>query len=192
MKKNKLSFKNVFQKVKAIHLQIAGVVLLVLLAAGLLWCNSRNSVQSMPATLGSVYFEGEYSIAGSEWKPIVEGEHISSTKGDVILRGNLHMRDPLGAYEGIYRYEIPVAFYVDHINLTIYDGKYGPVDMDMESELFGSTTCGVAWMAYLFESSAQEQITIVIHNPHNFGNENAIDDMLAGIRYGRVLILKRA
>ena len=181
MKKDKLDFKNVFKKLKMIHLQIAGVVLLILLAVGLFWFNSRNSMQSIPADLGQVYFEGEYSIAGGEWKPIVAGEHISSTKGEVTLRGNLHMRDPEGGYFGVYRLEIPVAFYADHINLTIYDGNNGPVEMDMENEMFGSTNCGIAWMAYLFESGAEEEIKIVIRNPHSFGNENAIDDMLSGI-----------
>ena len=101
--------RNKFHNIKKSHLQVAGVILLVLLAGFLLWFNNRNSSQAMPAMVVGVYFDGEYRVADGEWRPIVEGEHIPATKGDVTLRGNLHMLDPDGEYVGIYRGEIPVA-----------------------------------------------------------------------------------
>ena len=112
--------KNRFHIFKKSHLQVAGVLLLILLAVFLLWFNNSTSLQAEPALIAQVYFDGEYRIDDGEWQKIVEGKHIPSTKGDVTLRGNFHMRDPEGGYVGIYRGDLPIAFYTDHINLTFY------------------------------------------------------------------------
>ena len=173
--------KNSFKKITKTQLQVAGVLLLVLFAGLLLWFSNENSWQATPALLADVYFEGEYKIADGEWRPIVEGEHISSTQGDVTLRGNFHMRAPDGEYFGVFREEIPIALYTDHVNLTFIEGDYEPYVMDMENPLFGPAACGAVWNAYILSSSADSIIEIVVHNPHGFGNENAVDDLLAGI-----------
>ena len=92
-------------------------------------------MQAMPAMVGDAYFEGEYRIVDGEWQRIVEGEHIPSPQGDVTLRGNFHMLDPEGGYVGIYRYEIPIALFPDHINLTFYEEGCPPVSVDTENPL---------------------------------------------------------
>ena len=168
-------------KNKALHFQIAGIVLLLLLAVFLLWFGNSRSMQSQPSLVGSVYFDGEYRIGDGEWHKIVEAEHIPSTKGDVILRGNFHMLDPEGGYVGVYRDEIPIAFFIDHVNLTIYEAGNEPYVMDAENPWYGDSACGVIWEAYTPTSSRDETIEILIHNPHGFGNETAIDEMLAGL-----------
>ena len=160
-------------------MQIAGIALLLLLAAFLLWFDNSKSMQAMPPMIGSVRFEGEYRIGDGEWHKIVEGEHISATDGDVTLRGNFHMWDPEGTYEGIYRYEIPIAFFADHINITFYEAGSEPVVLDTENPWYGDSVCGIRWEAYTLTSAAEEPIEILIHNPHSFGNETAIDEMLA-------------
>ena len=91
------------------------------------------------------------------------------------------MRAPDGEYVGIYRGEKPIAFFIDHISLTFYEGEQEPYIIDMENPLFGSSACGVAWTAYSLTSEEDATIEILIHNPHNFGNETAIDEMLSGI-----------
>lgn len=154
-------------------------MLLLLLAAFLLWFNNSNSMQAMPSLIGSVYFDGEYRIGDGEWQQIVEGEHIPSTEGDVTLRGNFHMLDPEGGYEGVYRDEIPIAFFLDHINLTFYEVGSEPYVMDTENPLYGDSVCGVRWEAYTLTSAREDMIEILIHNPHSFGNETAIDEMLS-------------
>ena len=125
-------FANFFRK-KSIRsvLPIAGVVLVIILSILLLWQGNANSNQSIPATTASVYFEGEYRIGDGEMKPIVKGEHIPSTKGDVTLRGNFHMLAPDGEYAGVYRDEIAIAFYINHISLTFYEVGSDPVVLDM-------------------------------------------------------------
>ncbi len=167
------------KKIKKSYFQIASIVLLLLLAAFLLWFNNSRSMQAMPAMVGSVYFDGEYRIEDGEWHPIVKNEHIPATKGDVTLRGNFHMLDPEGGYAGIYRYEIPIAFFVDHINLTFYEAGSEPFVIDTENSLYGDSVCGVTWEAYSLTSDSEEPIEILIHNPHSFGNETAIDEMLS-------------
>ena len=175
-----LNMKDKFRKIKKSYLQIAGVVLLLVLATFLLWFNNNHSMQAMPSMIGSVYFDGEYRIGDAgEWHKIVEGQHIPSTEGDVTLRGNFHMLDPEGEYEGVYRYEIPIAFFLDHINLTFYEVGSEPYVTDTENPIYGDSVCGVRWEAYTLTSASEDMIEIQIHNPHSFGNETAIDEMLS-------------
>ncbi len=170
---------NKFPKIKKSYLSVAGIAFLFLLAVFLLWFNNSRSMQALPSMVGDVYFEGEYRIGDGEWREIAEGEHIPSTKGDVTLRGNFHMLDPEGGYAGVYRYEIPIAFFLDHINLTFYEAGREPYVMDTENPLYGDSVCGVRWEAYTLTSASEDKIEIFIHNPHSFGNETAIDEMLA-------------
>ena len=163
------------------HIQGIGIVLMLLLAALLLWHGNANSRQAFSALMAQVRFEGEYQIADGPWQQIMEGEHIPSTKGDVTLRGNFHMLTPDGEYVGIYTEEIPIAFYTDHINLTIYEGENEPHVMDMENPLYGDSACGVNWFAYALTGETAEPIEILIHNPHKFGNETAIDELLSNV-----------
>ena len=162
-------------------LTIAGVLLLLLSAVVLLWYGNANSMQAMPALVAQVYFDGEYRIADGEWQKIVKGNHISSTKGDVTLRGNFHMLAPDGEYVGIYSDNIPIALYTNHINLTFYEGKNEPFIIDVENPLYGDSACHEDWTAYTLTNSSEEPIEILIHNPHRFGNETAIDEMLSNV-----------
>ena len=171
--------KNKFQALKRTHVASIGIALLLLLAAFLLWFNNSNSMQAMPSLVGDVYFDGEYRIGNGEWHDIVENEHIPSTKGDVTLRGNFYMLNPLGENEGIYRYEIPIAFFLDHINVTVYEEGIEPYVMDTENPLYGDSVCGARWEAYALASTSERPIELLIHNPHGFGNETAIDEMLS-------------
>ena len=173
------NIKYKFQRIKKSYLGVASILLLLLLAAFLLWFNNSNSMEAMPSMIGSVYFDGEYRIGDGEWQQIVEGEHIPSTEGDVTLRGNFHMLDPEGGYEGVYRYEIPIAFFLDHINLIFYEVGSEPYVMDTENPLYGDSLCGVRWEAYTLTSTSEDMIEILVHNPHSFGNETAIDEMLS-------------
>ena len=173
-KKTKVSFLN-----KA-PLWTGGILVVLLLAVLLLWYGNANSMQAAPALVAGVYFDGEYRIADGPWQDIETGQHISSTQGDVTLRGNFHMLAPDGEYVGIYTDSIPIALYTDHINLTFYEGNNEPFVIDVENPLYGDSACHEDWTAYMLTSGSEEPIEIVIHNPHGFGNETAIDEMLSG------------
>ena len=163
---------------KATTLAIVGVLLLVFTAVLLLWHGNANSMQAAPAMVAGVYFDGEYRIADGQWQKIEKGKHISSTEGVVTLRGNFHLVAPDGEYVGVYTDSIPIALYTDHINLTFYEGENEPFIIDVENPLYGDSACHEDWCAYVLTSGCEEPIEILIHNPHRFGNETAIDEML--------------
>ena len=173
--------KNRFYIFKHSHLQVIGAIFILLLALVLLWRGNATSNQAMPALVAQVYFDGEYRIADGEWQKIVKGNHISSTEGDVTLRGNFHMLAPDGEYVGIYSDTIPIALYTNHINLTFYEGENEPFITDVENPLYGDSACHEDWTAYMLTSGSEEPIEILIHNPHRFGNETAIDEMLSNV-----------
>ena len=158
------------------------MLLLFFLAFLLLCHNSINSRQAVSAIAAQVYFDGEYRIGNGPWLKITEDQHISSTKGGVTLRGNFHMLAPDGEYVGIYSGDIPVAFYTNHIGVTIFEGENEPVILDTENPLFGSSACGEYWNAHLLTIGREDPVEIRIRNPHRFGNENAIDEMLSKVR----------
>ena len=164
---------------KATTLAIVGVMLLVFTAVLLLWYGNATSNQAVPAMVAGVYFDGEYRIADGQWQKIEKGKHISSTEGDVTLRGNFHLVAPDGEYVGVYTDSIPIALYTNHINLTFYEGENEPFIIDVENPLYGDSACHEEWSAYVLTSGSEEPIEILIHNPHRFGNETAIDEMLS-------------
>ena len=166
---------------KSSYLQAAGILLLILLAALLMRFNNINSTQAISATVAKVRFLGEYRVGDGQWQEITEGQHIPATKGDVTLRGNFHLLTPDDEYVGVYRDELPIAFYSNHINWTISEGKNEPFVIDLENPLYGSAACGVYWSAYMLTSGSEESIEILIHNPHSYGNENAIDELLSNL-----------
>ena len=173
--------KDKFCAMKDSRLQAAGIALLILLALLLLWFNKTHSSQAMNALVAQVRFQGEYRIGDGQWQEIVEGQHISASKGDVTLRGNFHMFAPDGEYVGIYNGDLPIAFYFNHISLTVREGGNEPFVFDIENPIYGDSNCAVYWDAYLPTSGNEEPIEILIHNPHRFGNENAIDEWLSNI-----------
>ena len=160
---------------------ILGILILLFGAVALLWSGKAGSNQAINAMVAKVYFDGEYRIADGSWQKIVKGQHIPSTKGDVTLRGNFHMLTPDGEYVGLYGRDLPIAFYTNHINLTIYEGGNEPTVIDMENPLFGDSACGIDWTAHAFTAGCKDPIEILIHNPHSFGNERAIDELLSNM-----------
>ena len=182
-RENKAPGFDKFQIFQKKYFPIVGILLLLLIAVFLLWFNNSTSMQAYPAMIAQVYFEGDYRIADGEWQKIEEGKHIPSTEGDVTLRGNFHMLDPEGGYVGIYRGDLPIALYVDHINLTLYEKGSEPFVIDMENPIYKDSVCGEAWTACHLMSEADEQVEILVHNPHAFGNETAIDEMLSSVAF---------
>ena len=177
------NIKNKIQIFKKVNLPVMGILLLILLAVFLLWFGNSKSTQAMPALIAQVRFEGEYQIEDGAWHKIVKGEHIPATSGDVTLRGNFHMLTPYGDYVDVYRGDVPIAFYTDHINLTICEVGREPYVIDTENPLYGNSACGASWTAHSFTSDPAEPVEILVHNPHSFGNETAIDSMLSSMAF---------
>ena len=173
--------KNRFQICKKIPLHTVGILLLIMLSFVLLWFNNANSNQATSAIAAQVYFEGEYRIGDGPWQDIVPGEHIPARNGDVTLKGNFHLFDPEGRYVGIFDGGVPLAFYTDHIHITFRYGENEAYPLDYENPIFGASACGEGWTAHSFTEGSTEPIEIIIHNPHRFGNENAVDELLGNV-----------
>ena len=173
--------KNKFRILKKEYFTILGVLLLILLAAFLLWFNNSTSTQAESATAAHVYFDGEYRVADGEWQPIESNKHIPTTKGDVTLRINVHLMDPHGNPMDDMERIVPLALYTDHIGLTFYSGGKKVRVIDNENPLIGESACGESWTMHTVKTGGAEPIEIVVHNPHRFGNENAIDKMLSSV-----------
>lgn len=161
--------------------QLAGFVLLFVLAGALLWSNNIKSNQATAPEFPRVCFEGEYRIGEGAWQKVIQGQHIPATKGDVTLRGCFHMRTSGGEALGPVEAGVPIAFYMDHIGVTVYEGEGQPFVMDNENPLFGQAACGQNWMGYTLKQESTEPIEIVIHNPHRYGNETAVDALLSNM-----------
>ena len=166
---------------KDFRLRAAGVLLLILLAVFLVWFGRANSSQAVSATPAQVYFEGEYRIAYGPWLPIEEGGHISSTKGDVTLRGYFHLLSPDGEDLGLLTGGAPIAFYTDHIGLTFFGASGNPYTADHENPAIGESACGVDFTIHYVVPNGTEPIEILVNNPHAYGNESAIDEMLSSV-----------
>ena len=133
--------------------------------------------------LAQVYFDGVYRIDDGPWQEIEPGKHISSTEGDVILRGNFYVRIPEYGYVEPYDGSLPIAFYVNHVNLTFYEVGKEPLVDDMEDPIYGQSACGAKWTAHTFTGGSREPIEIRIHNPHKFGNDTAVDEVLENLAF---------
>lgn len=158
---------------------VVGILIALFSAIILLWFGNANSSQAANVVAARVYFDGEYRISDGPWQPIVSGQHIPTTKGDVTLRGNFHLSAPDGTYIGLFTGDVPIAFYTDHISLTFFERGRDPYVIDHENPLFGMSACGVDWTAHSFTKGNEAPIEILIHNRHHFGNETAIDELLA-------------
>ncbi|MBR5137359.1 MAG: histidine kinase [Clostridia bacterium] len=164
-------------------LQMVGVLLILVLAVALLWHSNANSNQAQMPLVAKIYFDGEYRIGDGPWQEIVEGGHIPSTQGDVTLRGNFHILAPDGEYVGPYTGDELIAFYTDHLSLTFFIGEDETYVIDSENPLFGDAACGQYWTAFSYFNENADPIEILVHNPHAFGNETAIDEMLSNVAF---------
>ena len=176
------SLKHRLRKIKLSHLMVVGVLFLILLAGCLLWFNISTSMQSYTGTPAQVRFNGEYRVSDGEWKPIKDGEHIPATQGDVTLKLDFYLLTPSGEpMDQSKQRTVPIAFYMDHINLTFYKNGVKIRPTDNEHPIIGKSACGVNWTSEKVTIGGNETFEIVVHNPHRFGNENAIDQMLSNV-----------
>lgn len=169
--------KKIISKKKIVTFVSTTLVAMVLVSMFFLWTGSRNSVQSSPALIIDIAFQGEYKIGDGKWNTIISGEHIPSTQGDVTLRGTFQMYDPTtNETFGALFADLPVHLYFNHIGgyAILPEGEIFP--FDTENEIFGEDMCAAMWSAVA--STGEKPITIVLHNPHRLGNENAIDEFL--------------
>ena len=174
LKQNKINSKETFI--------FAAVLLFFVLCSALLGISILNNSQAEWAIVPDIRLVGEYKIGDSEWKPIVEGEHISSTKGDVMLKGVLEICDPeTNDFYGKLTKGSLVSFTFNHINLALTENNQITEIYDIENPVIGEDACGYNSMVaeYTGEDGYFEG---VIRNYHSFGNETAVDEFLSSMK----------
>ena len=160
---------------------IAGVVLLLLLAVITIGKTIYEDNRAQPAMPLHVVFQGEYKTKEGTWQPIATGEHISASEGTVILRGTLQKTFPDGEIVEPLNNGEAIVLYFDHIAARVYmDGKQVHV-FDSEHPQLGNATCGKYWCMYRYTGEPGETIELHFENPHNYGNELAIDEFLSSM-----------
>lgn len=168
-------------KMKKINVRIIPVIFVIvtIMATGvLLWINSQVAIQSHGALYPKVYFQGEYKIGDGQWQEYQPGIHLSANKGDITLKGTLNKyfvewKEEVGCVES----EEIITFYCDHLMVKIQEKDEQPIVLETELPAY-EITCAKNWQFYRYNGKAGEEIEIVIHSPHKFGNENAVDEML--------------
>lgn len=168
------------KKITARHIIAACIILLLAYCFFFLLDGIGNSSQSQSSLVAGVRFEGEYKIGDGNWQVIKQGEHIPSTQGDVTLRGTFVMINPsTGEPLSNVKAGTSISFYCNHVSIQIPIENVGTIKLDCENDRIGEDACAVMRGSYTLASS--EQTTIIIHNPHKFGNENAVDEFLSNM-----------
>lgn len=157
------------------------VIVSVLLVAGIfVWVGIRNSSQAGSPMIAGVSFSGEYKIGDGEWRAYTKGEHIPADQGDVTLHGIFLMHNPEnGEVIGPLSPSNTVNVYLNHIGGTVVFPNGGKMLFDAENDRFGDDACAVMWGST--PSLGDQPITIILHNPHKYGNVNAIDEFFANM-----------
>ena len=131
------------KKINKEYFVFVPVILFFVLSAVLLVNAVLNNSQADWAIVPDIRLVGEYKIGDGEWKPIVEGEHISSTKGDVMLKGVLEICDPeTNDFYGTLPDGSLVTFTFNHINLALTENNQITEVYDIENPDIGEDACG--------------------------------------------------
>lgn len=164
------------------NLIFASVILFFVLCCTLVINGVLNNSQAAWAIIPEVKFVGEYKIGDGEWNTFVEGEHISATKGDVMLKGVLEICDP-ETNETIGRVTEGslMSFNFNHVTLIVTDNGQKIYDSDTENPVIGEGTCGD--ISGVMEYTGNDgYFEATIHNNHRFGNETAVDELLSSMK----------
>ena len=141
---------------------------------------SINPSRAVPASPLTATFSGEYKIEDGEWQSIPDDGHISSTQGEVTLRGKFNVFLPDGEFLTDNPEGLPINFYCNHISVKVRVGEETVV-FETEHPQLGAETCGTMWASYPFPEGTDGVTEFIISNPHNHGNELAIDELLDSI-----------
>ena len=158
---------------------IIGILSVIAVMLLLLWGNVSNSQQSVPALYPEVYFDGMYRLGEGSWQPVEPGQHIPATSGDVTLQGQFHLIAPDGTYLGTAEAGTPLAFYLNHIRLTVQEPGQEPYVLDIEHPYAGEGMCGELSIVYTL--CTDQELTLTFHNPHSFGNALSVDLFLEAL-----------
>lgn len=151
------------------------IIAILLFSVIFLWIGNKNSTQAKSPTFAGVSFKGEYQIGDGEMQTYTEGVHIPANQGDVTLKGIFLMHNPeTGEAIGPLAAGNTVNIYLNHIGGSVIFPSGGKMMFDAENDMIGEDACAAMWSSV--PSLGETPVTIILHNPHEFGNINAIDE----------------
>jgi sensor histidine kinase YesM len=166
---------------KEIPLFLIFFILLLVVSISFIIHMDKRNIQSSNPVPPDVVFVGDYKVGDGDWKEY-DGTHIPIIKGeDVTLNGYFMLIDPANNEKYPVSKGLVLALYLNHVNVKIYNDEEMKVELFCEVKAAGESSCGETWQYYSVTTEAYEPITIVISNPHIYGNDNAIDDMLGSL-----------
>lgn len=146
---------------------------IIVLIAACLGSNQARAAITLP-----VSFQGEYQVGDGAWQPIIKGQSISAMDGDVTLKGYFQLEMPDGEVIGPVSEGTSIALYFDHIGGEVFAGGESIHVFDAENPLLGKSACGEHWLVFSCQGTETDPLEIVLHNPHKFGNYNAVNEFL--------------
>lgn len=163
------------------NLILATAILFFVLSCFTVINSSLNNSQSEGVFMPEIRLNGEYKVGEDDWQPIVEGKHIPATKGNVMLRGTLEFGNfKKGEVYGVLSPGTLVSLNLNHINFSVTDEGKTIYVSDTENPFIGEDACGHVWQNFKYNGE-DGYIEITIRNSHKFGNEMAIDELLASM-----------
>ncbi len=157
------------------HLHKITGILLIILATVVLCLTCINNQQSMMAFPLKVSFVGDYKIEDGDWNPITKDKFIAANQGNVTLKGFFQLEDPDGNVLGEVEEGMIVDLYFNHLAGDVFVEGEGFRAFDSENKIYGKSSCGEQWIAYMVPAG---EVEIILKNPHSFGNENAVNEFL--------------
>ena len=170
-------------------------ILLLILSFSFIIYMDKNNIQSSNPVPPKVIFVGEYKIGDGDWNEY-DGTNIPIYHGkDITLSGYFMLIDPNTKEQYPVSKGLGVAFYLNHINVSIVNKDGTKTQLFCEVEEAGESSCGETWQYYMITTDAYEKMTILISNPHIYGNPNALNNMLESLSlyyntYFELMILK--
>lgn len=170
-------------------------VLLLILSFSFIIYMDKHNIQSSNPVPPKVIFVGEYKIGDGDWNEY-DGTNIPIYHGkDITLSGYFMLIDPNTKEQYPVSKGLGVAFYLNHINVSIVNKDGTKTQLFCEVEEAGESSCGETWQYYMITTDAFEKMTILISNPHIYGNPNALNNMLESLSlyyntYFELMILK--
>lgn len=175
---NKDKIKQILRKIPIFLL--LSIFLVVISITFIIHMEDQN-IQSSNPTPPSVQFVGQYKVGTGDWREY-DSKHITNNYDeDVTLNGYFILFDPITNEPYPVSKGLIVAFYLNHINVKIYTDEKTEIELFCEVKTAGESSCGETWQYYRITTEAYEPMTIVVSNPHFYGNANAIDDMLESL-----------
>lgn len=157
---------------------VLGVVLLIFLAGANIAKTIYKDNQAEGGFLLDVVMQGEYKIGDGEWQPIVEGQHIPSDNGEVVLRGILQMAFPNGEIVAPVSQDAQLLLYFNHMSGSVHMNGEEVFVFEAENPWLGNSSCGRHWIVYNYTGAELDIVEFHLTNPHRFGNAFAVDEFL--------------